>query len=292
MSLYLKYRIQGDRIIRVKRDVERDETETQKSTKKIKQYDLTKYITRKGESMQRAKSNCNAILHCNPELNTLLTLTFKENIIDPEEAEKEFHKFNMRFGKELNKQGIEFKYVKVMERQQRGAIHYHLMTNLPYIRWEHIQEVWGQGFINIEHVKGDLNRTRNYLLKYVTKAMEEEASDQIHGDREKEYLELGFNHRIWTASGNLRKETVIREEDTPDLAERCQRYIDEDMEAGLTTRKYMPYKADTTTRVTIYTRNDNTRYRLSKIIFTEEETEEIEEIEGHYYSKETGEKIV
>ena len=56
-----------------------------------------------------------------------MTLTFKDNIRDRKLAEKRFHSFETHI---LSPLGVE--YVAVPERQQRGAIHYHLAIAFPF----------------------------------------------------------------------------------------------------------------------------------------------------------------
>lgn len=55
------------------------------------------------------------------------TLTFSENVIDLFAANFEFKKFIMR----VKYRYPDFEYLGVPEFQKRGAVHYHLMTNVP-----------------------------------------------------------------------------------------------------------------------------------------------------------------
>lgn len=57
---------------------------------------------------------------------SFITLTFKENITDLSFANKQFH----NFVRKIRRVVPEFKYLCVPEFQKRGAVHYHLMTNL------------------------------------------------------------------------------------------------------------------------------------------------------------------
>ena len=52
-----------------------------------------------------------------------LTLTFKENLTDPEEAQRRFNNFNRQFNRIKDVQW----YYKGIEPQARGAIHYHIV---------------------------------------------------------------------------------------------------------------------------------------------------------------------
>lgn len=100
-----------------------------------------------------------------------LTLTFadtdKFNIKDLDHTNHEFKKFIQRMRRRFGM----FPYVCVIEFQDkngRGAIHYHLLANLPYIEQELLLDLWGNGFVwinKIDHV----DNIGAYIVKYMTK---------------------------------------------------------------------------------------------------------------------------
>lgn len=57
---------------------------------------------------------------------TFITLTFGENISNIKKANKCFNIWRTRIKKEYNN----FKYVCVPEYQKRGAVHFHILSNL------------------------------------------------------------------------------------------------------------------------------------------------------------------
>lgn len=61
---------------------------------------------------------------------SFVTLTFAENITDINEANKKFHKCMSNLSKKMKRQGLELMYLGTPEFQERGAVHYHLLTNL------------------------------------------------------------------------------------------------------------------------------------------------------------------
>ena len=69
------------------------------------------------------------------------------------------------------------KYVAVIEFQKRGAVHYHVLCNLPYVDADSLAKIWGHGFIKINKIKGDKKRFGSsecdnvgvYVCKYMTK---------------------------------------------------------------------------------------------------------------------------
>lgn len=95
-----------------------------------------------------------------------LTLTFAENIQDMKSANYEFKKFRQRL--EYITQ-VKLKYVVVVEFQERGAIHYHVVFfNLPYIKHKVLTDLWGQGLIWINAID-DVDNVGAYVSKYMTK---------------------------------------------------------------------------------------------------------------------------
>ena len=65
-----------------------------------------------------------------------------------------------------------FEYLAVPEFQKRGAVHYHLLCNLPFIEIAELQELWGQGFVKINKID-DVNNVGAYVSKYLGKEMDE-----------------------------------------------------------------------------------------------------------------------
>lgn len=62
---------------------------------------------------------------------SFITLTFKENLIDPRLANKKFNSWRTSFSRKLKKcYGVDFMYIGVPEFQKRGAVHYHLIVNI------------------------------------------------------------------------------------------------------------------------------------------------------------------
>jgi hypothetical protein len=97
-----------------------------------------------------------------------LTLTFAENITDVKVANKEFKKGIKR----LRYLYPDLKYLAVIEFQERGAVHYHMLAKLPFIKNSKLAEIWGNGFVKIRQIShvDDVGR-------YVTKYMNKDLSD-------------------------------------------------------------------------------------------------------------------
>lgn len=79
------------------------------------------------KNIMRSKFQLQRIVKANEnEFKTFITLTFQENITNIELANKKFHSWRTK----IKSIYPNFKYVCVPEFQKRGAVHYHLLTNL------------------------------------------------------------------------------------------------------------------------------------------------------------------
>lgn len=107
------------------------------------------------------------IYHYQQYRPTFLTLTYKENMQDLRQANKDFRLFIKRLDYQT---GQKLRYIAVPEYQERGAIHYHiLLFNLPYLKGELIEKIWRHGSTDIRLAyrgKGIFN----YMTKYLTKS--------------------------------------------------------------------------------------------------------------------------
>lgn len=103
-------------------------------------------------------------INANPELNKFLTLTFGVNETNLNIARYEFDKFVKR----LKTYFANFKYIEVVEFQKRGAIHFHLLCNLPYIEIGYLSKIWGNGFVKINRID-NIDNVGAYITKYMTK---------------------------------------------------------------------------------------------------------------------------
>jgi hypothetical protein len=114
-------------------------------------------------SLRRTRSKIVRLIDCNPDLNTFLTLTFKDNVCDLKRANLVFNKFIKR----LKRQVPGLKYLAVPEFQKRGAVHYHVLVNFE-MENKRLADIWGNGFVMINKVK-HVNRIGAYVAKYISK---------------------------------------------------------------------------------------------------------------------------
>jgi len=128
-------------------------------------------------SMHRAKQTIRRTINSNvDQWNTkgetlkFMTLTFAENIQDAKIANKHFYDFILRLTYSLTKKKKRFlKYTVVVELQERGAIHYHVVFyNLPYVESSRLDKIWGNGFIRINAIQ-EVDNLGAYVVKYLGK---------------------------------------------------------------------------------------------------------------------------
>jgi hypothetical protein len=111
----------------------------------------------------RALNNIRRVALSNfSQKDKFLTLTFRENLKDIEVANKELDKFLKR----LRRRHPELKYISAVQFQKRGAIHYHLLINLPYVKQRELQELWGNGFIDIRKLN-NVDNVGAYISRYI-----------------------------------------------------------------------------------------------------------------------------
>ncbi|MBD3311109.1 MAG: hypothetical protein GF349_01265 [Candidatus Magasanikbacteria bacterium] len=162
-------------VYKYKKQVWRDFSKKQNinTHKEPKQLDIFKRIKnqkiKKTSSLNRTRTEIRRLTNSNPQLNKFLTLTFSDNITDLKEANYIFNKFILR----MNYKYPNFEYLAVPEFQQRGAVHYHVLCNLPFVHYKELTDIWGQGNIDIKKIK-DITNLGAYICKYLGKDMFDE----------------------------------------------------------------------------------------------------------------------
>lgn len=137
------------------------------------------------KNIKRSKLNLQRLIKSNEEkFKVFITLTFEENMLDIKQANKLLSKFlnNMK-----NRYFSDLCYICIPEFQKRGAIHYHLITNIDYDnlkllskeekkiwdkrkkKWQIFKtcNYWKNGFSSV--IKLENINIVGYLSKYMTK---------------------------------------------------------------------------------------------------------------------------
>lgn len=137
------------------------------------QYDSLK---RKQKHYEQMRWEVARIVDCNfDDKTTFLTLTYKENIQDINQTNREFKYFIQRLNYYLYNTKIQsLNYIATWEKQKRGAIHYHVIFfDFPYIAKEKLREIWKHGIFKINRVDVDSMENRGrYLSKYFDKNLD------------------------------------------------------------------------------------------------------------------------
>lgn len=128
---------------------------------------------------QRVRHLCKAM-----GADRMLTLTYRENMVDRERAKKDFDRFRRAMSKHRD-----FKYVCTMEQQERGAWHFHIAVKGRLV-YQLVRSIWrrivGQdnGNIDVSNPhgrRGGQHKLAAYLSKYIAKNAE------LFGLNEKRY---------------------------------------------------------------------------------------------------------
>lgn len=132
----------------------------------------------KKRSLQRTDQRLRRLINANVgqhgyHTDKFITLTFEDNITDHDIANKEFRNFIRRLNYHVHKKQSGLAYIAVIERQNRGALHYHtIFFNLPFIPQKKLLEIWRnkkdkRGL----HVKkiDNVNNVGAYVVKYIQK---------------------------------------------------------------------------------------------------------------------------
>lgn len=147
------------------------------------------------KNINRSKLECQRIAKANSSVwKTFITLTFEKNILDIDKANIRFKYFISKVRRIFR----DFKYICIPEFQKRGAVHYHLLTNIDINdkklifsqennkKFKHIK-YWNDGFTKVDNLNKDIKKIIGYISKYMTK----DADNRL------------FNHHRYFYSRNL-----------------------------------------------------------------------------------------
>lgn len=79
------------------------------------------------ETLNKARNQIIRLVNCNSDLTTFITLTYKDNMQDLTRSKKDL----AGCIRKMAKFWPDLKYLYVLEYQSRGAIHYHMLCNIP-----------------------------------------------------------------------------------------------------------------------------------------------------------------
>lgn len=140
-----------------------------------------------------------------------ITLTYKENMKDPKRLYSDFDKFMKRFRYKYSKLYGSIDYMTVVEPQERGAWHHHLLVRFNdlsgtkiFIHNHEVAEIWGHGFTKIHSLSG-VDNIGAYLSAYLTDV--EVTDGNIHraiaGEQEIKVIEIDGQEKKFIKGGRL-----------------------------------------------------------------------------------------
>ena len=103
------------------------------------------------------------------------TFTFEDDIRDIHVANKYWSEFVRRMRDEFGK----FQYATVIEFQDKnrnGVVHYHMIANLPYIDFNELTKLWGNGHVYVKSIK-HVDNVGAYMIKYMCKDLDDKRLD-------------------------------------------------------------------------------------------------------------------
>lgn len=176
-------------------------------TENLKRKNDLKFIEYK--NILRSKINLQRLVKCNENIfKTFITLTFADNISDVDIANKKF-RYWVDSVRRIYK---DFAYICVPEFQKRGAVHYHLLTNLDIKKNKDIilkQEnkknmydvrFWNNGFTSVFPMK-NMN-----VVGYISKYMTKDIDNRLFGRRRYLYTQNLITPKEYIIDYNNEKE--------------------------------------------------------------------------------------
>lgn len=133
---------------------------------------------------------------------SFITLTFKEEVKDISEANKQFNTWRTAVARKCKAHGIDFQYLGVPEFQKNGRVHYHLLTSIPcdsavipkmplkrlyngeIHKWTELYYYdifgWSYGFSSCFSIEKDVDDKFNCAL-YITKYLFKDFDRRLYG---------------------------------------------------------------------------------------------------------------
>lgn len=119
-------------------------------------------------------TNCTDVRKCK-----MITLTYKENMMDTKKIYNDVKKFIMKF----NYRYGESEYISVCEPQSSGSLHAHIIfiweDIAPYIDYDDVIKIWGKGFVKVSPLYGKVDNLGAYFTAHLSDLPVEEC-DMIY----------------------------------------------------------------------------------------------------------------
>lgn len=170
------------------------------------------YLENYERTCQARRDNIRRLVVMNFDSSSkFITFTFKDtnkfDIKNPVECNSEFRKFMYRLRRLFPK----IKYIAVIEFQDkndRGAVHYHMICDLPFIKKSVLEKLWGLGFIKINAID-KVDNIGAYVIKYATKDNGDERLQGIKAYNCSKGLERPIEIKSWHSGSSKLLDEVL-----------------------------------------------------------------------------------
>lgn len=146
------------------------------STGEIKEIQHTENRAQNINSLRRSFDRLRMLVNANtsrPERCRFVTLTYRENMTDPDRLYTDFDKFIKRFRYFCDKQKYgKPEFIAVPEPQARGSWHLHIiliffeLKRAPFIPNDTLARLWGHGFVHVRALD-NIDNPGAYLTAYL-----------------------------------------------------------------------------------------------------------------------------
>ena len=135
-----------------------------------------------------------------------VTFTFRDGVLSDVTDVREANSYWNRFMNRMRRRFGNFEWTVVVEFQDsngRGAVHFHMIANLPYIPKQQLEDIWEGGFVWINAID-KVDNVGAYVVKYMAADL---ADIRLCG------------LKAWRTSRNIKKPLELRGDDARDFLE-------------------------------------------------------------------------
>lgn len=154
------------------------------------------------QTQRRRRNKIRQLITTNFDCHSkFVTLTFDNSrdfdIKDVKQCNAAYKLFILR----LKYKFPELKYLAVLEFQDkndRGAVHYHMICNLPYISKKELSEIWDNGFLKINAID-KVDNVGAYVIKYMNKDIDDDRLQGLKAYNCSQGLTQPYELKSWDA---------------------------------------------------------------------------------------------
>lgn len=132
------------------------------------------------------------------------TFTFRDGVLEDVSDVLEANRYWDRFIKRLRRKYGDFRWVVTVQFQDkngRGAVHYHMIADLPFISSGELESIWQYGFVKINRIE-HVDNVGAYVSRYMIR---DACDERLRG------------LKSWRGSQNMQKPLELRGDEARDL---------------------------------------------------------------------------